>query len=514
MSIFGNKNKPNKGGVWADMIMSPEQNRDWLIYKWRPEGEEAGNTNRENSIRYSSSLTVRQGEVAVFQYAGKGTGGTQDYIEGYFSDTIKTANLPILAGIVGAAFGGGSPFTAQVYFINMAGVNQVQFGVPYFNMFDPRLPDHPVEVTVRGTITFKIVDYKNFVNIQSLVDFDMSKFGNKIKDAVISNVKDSMMDIMVRLGNKPLGQIETCRREIKTILESDLTANLLNVYGVTLTDLNLSAIELNKECEGYQKVIKLTQVQTETQIDLGAQGMRDQYAINMQSNAAMAAANVENQAESMRINRELTQQAQSGQIDQNLYAQKMQTDLGGMDLHRLRAQEEMVKATAAGMGTMGAGGGMGGGGGFNPGAMIAGMAMGGTVGQGMAGMMGNVFNQMNQQMPGMTPPPVPGAPGTGAPPPMPGTGAPPPMPGAGAPPPMPGAPVAGVQFSVSVDGQTYGPYDMNALAQLVGAGQVNAQSMVWREGMAQWQQAGTVPELASLFASAAPSMPPPPPPAA
>ena len=497
MPIFGNK--ANKGGILADMIMSPEQNRDWLIYKWRPEGEEAGSTNRENSIRYSSSLTVRQGEVAVFQYASRGTTGNQDYIEGYFSDTVKTANLPILANIVGAAYGGGTPFAAQVYFINMAGVNQVQFGVPYFNMFDPRLPDHPVEVTVRGTITFRIVDYRNFVNLQSLVDFDMSKFSNQVKNAIIDNVRNSMMDIMVKLG-RPLAQIETYRREIKTILEGDLMSNLLNVYGVTMVDLNLAAIELNKECPGYQKVASLTQVAAETQIDLGAQGMRDQYAINMQTNAAMAAAQVENQAESMRINREETQ-----------YAQRMQTDLGGMDLHRLRAQTEMVNATAAGMGNMGAGGSMGGGG-FNPGAMMAGMAMGGTVGQGMAGMMGNVFNQMNQNMPGMTPPGLPPQ-GAGAPPPMPDTGAPPPMPGAGAVPPAPGAAPA-FQFSVSVEGQTYGPFDMNALAQMAAAGQINAQSMMWREGMPAWQQAGTLPELAPLFAAAPPQggMPPPPPP--
>ena len=253
MPIFGNKDKSNKGGAFADMIMSPEQNRDWLIYKWRPEGEEAGSTRRENSIRYSSGLTVRQGEVAVFQYAGTVPGGSQDYIEGYYSDSIKTANLPILANIVGAAYGGGTPFAAQVYFINLAGVNQVQFGVPYFNMFDPRLPDHPVEVTVRGTITFKIVDYVNFVNLQSLVDFDMSKFSNQVKNAIIDNVRNTMMDIMVKLG-RPLAQIETYRREIKAILEPDLMANLLNIYGVTIVDLNLAAIEINKECEGYQKM--------------------------------------------------------------------------------------------------------------------------------------------------------------------------------------------------------------------------------------------------------------------
>jgi membrane protease subunit (stomatin/prohibitin family) len=163
MALFGPKH--NKGGAFADMIQSPEQNRDWLIYKWRPEGEEAGSTKRENAIRWNSSLTVREGEVAVFQYAAKGAGGQQDYIEGFYSDTIKTANFPVLSSIVGAAFGGGTPFPAQVFFINTAGINQAQFGVPYFDMFDPRLPDHPVGVAVRGAITFRVTDYKAFVGL-------------------------------------------------------------------------------------------------------------------------------------------------------------------------------------------------------------------------------------------------------------------------------------------------------------------------------------------------------------
>jgi hypothetical protein len=204
-------------------------------------------------------------------------------------------------------------------------------------------------------------------------------------------------------------------------------------------------------------------------------------------------------AESARINRE------EGQ-----YAQHTQTDMGGFALHQLKQQEEIAKASASAMGKMGqaAGVSMGGAGagGFNPGAMMAGMAMGGAVGQGMAGMMGNVFNQMGQQIPGQTPPPMPGAPPPGG---MPGS--PPPAPGAApaAPPPLPPSPA--LQFSVAVNGQTYGPYDMNALAQMKQAGQFTAQSMVWRDGMAGWQAAGTVPELAPLFAAAGAPPPPPPP---
>ena len=43
----------------------------------------------------------------------------QDFIVGPYDDTIKTANFPILSSIVGLAFGGESPFQAEIYFINL-----------------------------------------------------------------------------------------------------------------------------------------------------------------------------------------------------------------------------------------------------------------------------------------------------------------------------------------------------------------------------------------------------------
>ena len=78
----------------------------------------------------------------------------QDFIVGPYDDTIKTANFPILSSIVGLAFGGESPFQAEIYYINLQGNNQVKFAIPYFDVADPRLPDFPVPVAVRGAITF------------------------------------------------------------------------------------------------------------------------------------------------------------------------------------------------------------------------------------------------------------------------------------------------------------------------------------------------------------------------
>ena len=84
----------------------------------------------------------------------------QDYIVGPFDEILKTNNLPVLSSIVGLAYDGGTPFQAEVYFINLAQIVQVKFAVPFFDVYDPRLEEFGVPTAVRGTITFKIKDYK------------------------------------------------------------------------------------------------------------------------------------------------------------------------------------------------------------------------------------------------------------------------------------------------------------------------------------------------------------------
>ena len=66
-----------------------------------------------------------------------------------------------------------------------------------------------------------------------------------------------------------------------------------------------------------------------------------------------------------------------------------------------------------------------------------------------------------------------------------------------------------VQFNLVMDGKTTGPFTVPALLQMLTAGTFNTASLVWRQGMANWQAAGTLPELASLFAAPPPPMPPP-----
>lgn len=451
MGLFGR----GKGGGLMNVIRCDEE--EYMVWKWRPEEQDANSTTRENSIRYGSSLRVKDGEVAVFVYRQK-DGTMQDFIEGPYDDTIKTANFPVLSSIVGLAFGGESPFQAEIYFINLAGNNQLRFAVPYFDVFDPRLPDHGVPMAVRGTMTFNITDYKGFIKLNRLINFDHEQFKKQIKDAVTKYVKGVVTNIPQEMGI-PAVQMERQLLEINDRISNYLKPRMEGDFGVNMKALDIGAMEIDKESPYYEELRQLTAGNT-------ARTMNAQTDVNIQNMQDTQRINAENVAETMRIQREEAQRAQ-----------RLQTETNFMGAHSLDQQTEVLKTGAKSLGQMGSmdlGGGNSGG--MNPAGMMTGMMMGGAMGQQMAGMMQNMGQQMQGAM--NTPPPMPN-----------------------------------VQYHVSVNGAQAGPLNMQQLAQLAQNGQLTPQTYVWKQGMQNWVFAGNVDELSALFAPPAPgSMPPPPPP--
>ena len=97
--------------------------------------------------------------------------------------------------------------------------------------------------------------------------------------------------------------------------------------------------------------------------------------------------------------------------------------------------------------------------------------MGGAMGQNFAGMMNNAMSGVNQAaQTGAVPPPIPT-----------------------------------VSYHVAINGQAAGPFDMATLQQLAANGQLTVSSLVWKSGMAQWAEAGSVAELQGLFPPVVPN---------
>lgn len=435
MPVF---NKHNRKGGFMDEIRCDEPS--YLIWKWHPAGVQLGKGNRENAIRWGSSLRVKDGEVAVFVYS-QYDGTAQEYIKGPCDLILNTENLPILASLVGLAYDGGTPFQAEVYFINLARIIQVKFGVPFFDIYDPRFADFGVPVAVRGTVSFSITDYREFIKLHRLNNFQLEDFQQQIRDTVSRYVKDTVANAPAA-HNIPVIQIETKTAQINDVVEYDLAERLKENFGVLVSGVDIGAIEIDKNSEGYRQLMAVTKDIAITRVE----------------------AETQDYVERLRIQRE------EGQ-----YAVHKKTQTANIGAFQVEKQAEVGVAGAQALGQMGVNGAgdvnlNGGGDGFNMAAIMASMAVGGAVGQNIAGAMNNMMGGINQQTtPSVVPPPIPT-----------------------------------MAYHVAINGQAMGPFDMTSLTQMAANGQLTGDSLVWKNGMAHWEKAIAVDELKGLFSTMPP----------
>ena len=297
---------------------------------------------------------------------------------------------------------------------------------------------------MRGTISFKISDYKEFIKLNRLNTFTLESFQKQIRDAVCRYVKDVVANAPAQ-NNIPVIQIETKIGMINDVAELDIKERLRENFGVDVSGVDVSAIEIDKTSEGYRQLMAVTKDITATKIQ----------------------AETQDYVERLRIQRE------EGQ-----YAMHKQTQTQNIGAFQVEKQAEVGVAGAQALGQMGANGAgdinLGGNGeGFNMAAMMASMAVGGAVGQNIAGSMNNMMSGMNQPIQNnMTPPPL-----------------------------------NNVMFHVALNGQATGPFDLNMLSQMVTQGTLTKDTLVWKQGMQNWTKAESVEELKNLFANVMPPIP-------
>jgi len=322
-----------------NVIRCDLRQQDYLVWKWKPE---QGSPARQNQIRLGSSLRVRAGEVAVFFYSAGGGDSPIDYIEGPADLILETKNLPVLSSIIGLAYGGDSPFQAEIYFINKGQAPQLKWGVPYFDAFDLRFPDLPVPVAANGNITFSIADVKRFVEVQRLENFDADNLREQILPQLRTAIKSNIVNLATARGI-PLVQIGSRVEDLSIILQPT-AAKVLEGYGVALRNFVVEGVEIKKDSDDFKKLMEITRDQVVANIkkqgEMGQKNMEDSQAINK-----------EHVADSLKIQRE-----QLGK------RQQLQTESDFLPTHQVNLQAGVAKAAAESIGKIGSGGGGDGGG--------------------------------------------------------------------------------------------------------------------------------------------------------
>lgn len=339
---------------------------------------------------------------------------------------------------------------------NLSKGSQVNFAIPYFDVFDPRLQDYGVPVAVHGAIVYAIEDMDLFHSVNRNEAYSDETFKNKLRGQLTKFIKSVVVNAPID-AQIPVVQIERKIMEISELVQQRVMPQVEKLFGITIRSLDITSINIDKESRGYRELRALTadlekermMAQHNAQIsnfnlnnDLQQDMLRKQSSLNLDAmgrkqeldlggQEELQHMNLENQRETMRIQREEMQRAS-----------RLQTEQTFMGAHQANLNAGVLNNA-----------------------------------------MDNGINAFRQQ-------PIGGMGQMGGAPQMPGKGA-----------------VPQVQYFIGINGQQYGPCDWQKLQQLVQQGQLTQQSYVWKNGMAQWEFAGNVAELAPLFQGTAPQMP-------
>ena len=350
--------------------------------------------------------------------------------------------------------------------------SQVNFAIPYFDVFDPRLQDYGVPVSVHGAVVYAIEDMDLFHSVNRNEGYSDETFKNKLRGQLTKFIK-SVVSNAPSDAQIPVVQIERKIFEISELIQQRVTPQVEKLFGITIRSLDITGINVDKESRGYRELKALTaelekermmaqhnaqisnfnlnndlqQDMLKKQSELNLDAMDRKQELDLGGQEELQRMNLENQRETMRIQREEMQRASRLQTEQTFMgAHQANLNAGVLNNATDNGINAFRQQTMGGMNNMG--------------------QMGGA-------------------------PQMPGQKGMGGAPQMPGMG----------------AAVPQVQYYIGINGQQYGPCDWNKLQQLVQQGQLTQQSYVWKNGMAQWEFAGNVAELAPLFQGTAPQMP-------
>jgi hypothetical protein len=216
-----------------------------LVWKWRS----LTNSNREEELRYGTQLVVNQSQEACFI-----KGGQLLDVFGPGTHTLSSKNLPILSSIIGLAFGGDSPFKAEVYFINKSVSMDAKFGLIPFNMIEPKFKV-PIPVTSRGSFAINVSDSKSFLNkiVGTVPDFETKTLAQYFRGEIVENVKNAITKIAKEQKLSPL-ELESIVSEVGDAVRG-LLANKISEYGLDLKLFNIEAIPVIDEDQRVKELV-------------------------------------------------------------------------------------------------------------------------------------------------------------------------------------------------------------------------------------------------------------------
>jgi membrane protease subunit (stomatin/prohibitin family) len=171
-------------------------------------------------------------------------GGVYDGPFGAGRHTLTTENLPGLRTLLGLPFGGRSPFSAEVWFVNRLTNLDVRWGTPDpIQLLDPR---YKIMIPVRafGQYGIRVSDSKRFLLklVGTVPQFDVDTLSDYFRGAFITRIKTEIANLIIQQGQSIL-EVSTQLESLSNGLKKSLDVEVAE-YGVSLAQFNVHSINV------------------------------------------------------------------------------------------------------------------------------------------------------------------------------------------------------------------------------------------------------------------------------
>ena len=210
------------------------------VFAWKYPGEELGTWTQLIVNESQEAVLFKGGQALDLFAAGR--------------HTLSTANIPFLNNIINLPFGGRSPFTAEVWYINKVHSLDIKWGTPTpIQLQDPK---YKVFVPLRafGQFGIQIGEAKQFLTklVGTLPILDKDHISNFFRGLYLTKTKDAISAYLIKKSVSAL-EINAYLNELSECLKETIMPTL-EEYGIKLLNFYVNDINVPEDDPAVKKL--------------------------------------------------------------------------------------------------------------------------------------------------------------------------------------------------------------------------------------------------------------------